>query len=96
MEAALDAVVRENPGWFDLKRTRGGCGNCYFVTRPDQYVNRVAELITQNGVCGFYDGEELAVKNSNSFNDQYDIYTSDGYIRRQSGSYRSTCYPAWF
>ena len=66
------------------------------MLKPDQYVNRVAELVTKNWLCGHYDGEELAVKNSNSFNDQYDIFTSDGYIRRQLGSYRSTCRPAWF
>jgi hypothetical protein len=96
VEAALTAVVAENPQWFDLKKTRGGCENCYFILKPDQYVTRVAELITKDGICGHYDGEELAVKNTNSFNDQYDIFTSDGYIRRQLGSYRSTCRPAWF
>lgn len=96
VEAALTAVVAENPQWFDLKKTRGGCENCYFILKPDEYVARVAELITKDGICGHYDGEELAVKNTNSFNDQYDIFTSDGYIRRQLGSYRSTCRPAWF
>jgi len=96
VEAALTAVVAENPQWFDLTKTRGGCENCYRVLRPDQYVTRVAELITRDGICGHYDGEELAVKNTNAFNDQYDIFTSDGYIRRQFGSYRSTCRPAWF
>jgi hypothetical protein len=96
VEAALTAVVAENPQWFDLKKTRGGCENCYYVVRADLYVTRVAELITKDGICGHYDGEELAVKNTNSFNDQYDIFTSDGYIRRQFGSYRSTCHPAWF
>ena len=96
VDAALTAVVAENPQWFDLKKTRGGCENCYFVLKADEYVNRVAELVTKDGICGHYDGEELAVKNSNSFNDQYDIFTSDGYIRRQLGSYRSTCRPAWF
>ena len=96
METALRDVVAENPQWFDLKKTRGGCPDCYFILKPDNYVTRVAELITRNGICGHYDGEELAVKNSNSFNDQYDIFTSDGYIRRQYGSYRSTCKPAWF
>ena len=96
VEAALTAVVAENPQWFDLKKTRGGCQNCYQILKADEYVNRVAELITKDGICGHYDGEELAVKNSNSFNDQYDIFTSDGYIRRQLGSYRSTCRPAWF
>jgi hypothetical protein len=96
VDAALNAVVAENPQWFDLTKTRGGCPNCYYIIKGDWYVTRVAELITKDGICGHYDGEELAVKNSNSFNDQYDIFTSDGYIRRQAGSYRSTCRPAWF
>jgi len=96
VDAALNAVVAENPSWFDLTKTRGGCANCYYIIKGDWYVTRVAELITKDGICGHYDGEELAVKNSNSFNDQYDIFTSDGFIRRQAGSYRSTCRPAWF
>ena len=40
----------------------------------------------QRGLCAMYDGEELAVKNANSFNDQYDILTSGMYIRRDMGS----------
>ena len=96
VEAAIDEVVRTNPQFFNLNRTRGGCANCYLVVDPTGYVNGVARAITRNGVCGYYDGEELAVKNSNQFNDQYDILTSDLFIRRQEGSYRSTCRPAWF
>jgi len=96
VEAAIDEVVRTDPQAFNLNRTRGGCPNCYQVVDPTLYVNRVAQAVTRNGVCGFYDGEELAVKSSNQFNDQYDILTSDLYIRRQAGSYRSTCRPAWF
>jgi len=96
VEAAIDEVVRTDPQAFNLNRTRGGCPNCYQVVDPTRYVNRVAQAITRDGVCGFYDGEELAVKSSNQFNDQYDILTSDLYIRRQAGSYRSTCRPAWF
>jgi hypothetical protein len=66
------------------------------VVDPTRYVNRVAQAITKNGICGYYDGEELGVKSSNQFNDQFDILTSDMFIRRQGGSYRSTCRPAWF
>ena len=95
VEAAIDEVIRTDPGAFDTSRTRG-CANCYFVRDPTRYVNRVAQAVTRNGVCGYYDGEELAVKSSNNFNDQYDILTSDLFIRRQGGSYRSTCRPAWF
>lgn len=96
VEAAIDEVVRTDPQAFNLNRTRGGCPNCYQVVDPTRYVTRVAQAVTRNGVCGFYDGEELGVKNSNSFNDQFDILTSDMFIRRQAGSYRSTCRPAWF
>jgi len=96
VEAAIDEVVRTDPQAFNLNRTRGGCANCYQVVDPTRYVNRVAQAITKNGVCGYYDGEELGVKSSNQFNDQYDILTSDNFIRRQGGAYRSTCRPAWF
>jgi len=96
VEAAIDEVVRTDPQAFNLNRTRGGCSNCYQMVDPTRYVTRVAQAITKNGVCGYYDGEELGVKNSNQFNDQFDILTSDLFIRRQGGSYRSTCRPAWF
>ena len=95
VEAAIDEVIRTDPQAFNHRRTRG-CANCYLVIDPTRYVNRVAQAVTRNGVCGYYDGEELGVKSSNSFNDQYDILTSDLFIRRQGGSYRSTCRPAWF
>ncbi len=96
VEAAIDEVTRTDPQAFNFNRTRGGCGNCYEVVDPTRYVTRVAQAITRDGVCGYYDGEELAVKSSNQFNDQFDILTSDMFIRRQGGSYRSTCRPAWF
>ena len=96
VEAAIDEVVRDQPA----------------VLQPEPDARRVRQLLPgggsdrlrqrrragghQNGVCGYYDGEELAVKNSNYFNDQFDILTSDLFIRRQGGSYRSTCRPAWF
>ena len=68
VEAAIDEVIRTDPQIFDTRRTRG-CANCYFVTDPTRYVNRVAQAVTRNGVCGYYDGEELGVKGSNAFND---------------------------
>ena len=95
VESAIDQLIRTEPGIFDLKRSRG-CADCYFLKDPDRFSHRMAELMGERGLCGFYDGEELGVKGSNSFNDQYDIVTSDMFVRRQLGSYRSTCYPAWF
>src|SRR5450432_3180431 len=96
VEAALDQVTSQHPELFNLKDTRGGCDNCYFIKNTDAYWAAVTAAVQARGLCATNDGEELAVKNTNSFNDQYDIVTGDGYIRRQLGSYRSTCHPAWF
>ena len=96
VESAIDQLVREEPRLFNFNKTLKGCPNCYQIVDSDRYVQRMAELMSQRGLCGHYDGEELAVKRTNAFNDQYDIFTADGFVRRQLGSYRSTCYPAWF
>jgi len=47
----------------------------------------------QGGVCGRDDNEEVAVKVTNDFNEQFNIWTSSGYTRR---SYITTCFPAQF
>ena len=93
--SALTQLVQEEPGVFNLNDTQG-CGTCYKIVDVQRYITRMPQLMEQRGFCAMYDGEELAVKDSNSFNDQYDILTSGMYIRRDQGSYRSTCYPAWF
>ena len=56
----------------------------------------MVEAMTSFGYCSIYDGEELAVKGENGFNEQFDILAGDGFVRRGEGSYRSTCYPATF
>jgi hypothetical protein len=95
VEASLDQLVREEPSIFNLSRTQG-CGNCYQVVNTQRYVTRLPQVLTQRGLCAIWDGEEVGVKNTNAFNDQYDIITAQGFIRRQGGSYRATCYPASF
>ena len=95
VERAIDNVIRNNPGLFDMRDNRCPQG-CPFVRNTDGYWNAVTNEMQRLGYCATHDGEELAVKNSNSFNDQYDIISGEGYIRRGTGSYRSTCYPAWF
>jgi hypothetical protein len=95
VEAAIDQLVREQPSLFNLNKTQG-CNTCYEVLNPSQYVQRVAALVRARGLCSIYDGEELAVKNTNTFSDQYDILTAQNFIRRQGGSYRVTCRPAAF
>jgi hypothetical protein len=96
VEAALDQLVREEPEVFELPIARG-CPNCYRVLNPHRLTLRVVQILEQqHGLCAKWDGEEVAVKGSNAFSDQYDILTYEMYLRRQEGSYRATCYPAWF
>jgi hypothetical protein len=90
LDAAIDKVIAEHPDWFDLRRQRGT--GLYPVRNVPAYVDEVVENLRKAGLCALNDGEEIAVKRSNRFNDQFDIITSDAFVRR---SYRTTCYPAW-
>ena len=95
VERAIDNAIRNNPSLFDKSKNRCDQG-CPFVRDTDGYWDAVTDEVRRLGYCATNDGEELAVKNSNAFNDQYDIINSEGFVRRGTGSYRSTCYPAWF
>jgi len=94
VDTAINRVVDSRPSLFN--KGDKVCNTCYRIRDHDEYVAAVATELRRMGYCAFYDGEEMAVKNTNKFNDQYDISTSSGYIRRGDGSYRSTCWPAWF
>src|SRR5688572_21988037 len=90
LDAAIDRVIAEHPQWFDLNRPRAA--GLYPVRNVSAYVDEVVENLRKAGLCALNDGEEVAIKNTNAFNDQFDIITADAFIRR---SYRTTCYPAW-
>ena len=90
IEAAIDQAIDDHPEYFDFRAARGTRN---FRTRDATgYVNAVVHNLRVAGLCAFNDGEEVAIKNTNEFNDQFDILTADGFVRR---SYRTTCYPAW-
>ena len=94
VDKAINQVVDQQPSLFDMNQKT--CENCYHVKNEDTFVSAVIKNLSAAGYCAYYDGEELAVKNSNNFNDQYDILVASGHIRRGAGSYRSTCNPSWF
>jgi hypothetical protein len=94
VDKAITRVTEQHPSLFDFNQKT--CENCYYVLDQDAFVAGVIKNLNGAGYCAKYDGEELAVKNSNSFNEQYDILVSSGHIRRGAGSYRSTCNPSWF
>jgi hypothetical protein len=96
VEQAIDLAIAEHPEMINTQRARG-CANCYQVLDTHNFPEEVGRNLEKRGLCTKYDGEELAVKNTNGFNDQYDILLAEGYIRRETtGAYRVTCYPAWF
>jgi hypothetical protein len=94
VEWAIDQVINTKPQFFDLTDQRGY--RSPLVLNVEGYTNNLVKFLGQRGYCATYDGEELALKNSQSFNEQYDIHTASGYVRRGAGAYRATCNPAWF
>jgi hypothetical protein len=94
VDAAIDQLVLEKPEIFDTRDLAGP--REYKVKDVDAYYKGVAAILRTKGFCSDYDLVELQVKNTNDFNDQYDILISQGYVRRGAGSYRNTCSPAAF
>lgn len=80
---AIDALMVQHPEYF-----RGDT-----VTNIGGYYVGLIRTLDRKGLCATYDGEELAVKNTNDFSDQYKVLTSWNQIRR---FYVGTCYPAVF
>jgi hypothetical protein len=95
VERSLDRLVHRRPEIFDLN-SFSGCGTCYKVKNVSAYIKEMVAEAQSEGACAMWDGEELAVKKTNDFSDQYDILTFENFIRRDHGSYRATCTPAWF
>lgn len=94
VDEAIDRLVQEQPQIFDLQEELGPGG--YKVMSVGQYYVGVMRNLQAMGFCANFDGEEMQVKNTNEFSDQYHIMISSGHIRRGSSSYRATCYPAAF
>ncbi len=95
VDRAIETILTDRPELFDRSRPRG-CGRCFLVLDPDEFLRELVARLERAGLCAFYDGEELGVKATNEFNDQFDVLTFEFYLRRENGSYRSTCRPAWF
>ena len=95
VDRAIEKVAREHPEVFDFTRVQTGT-SWFKIVNPDRYYVLMVEAMQSFGYCSIYDGEELAVKTENGFNEQFDIFAGEGFVRRGEGSYRSTCYPATF
>jgi hypothetical protein len=90
VNAAIDTVQREHPELFNFNDLAGSSPR---VLDQKKYLQFVAEDLVKNGVCTVIEKEEIAVKNTNDFNEQWNVYAAAGFVRRR---YVTTCSPSWF
>jgi hypothetical protein len=94
VDAAIARTVAEHPELFDKNQDKGG-GSFKVLDRARYHEEVVKNLHAQN-VCAIIELEEIAVKTTNAFNEQYNIWVSDGFIRQGRGAHITTCFPATF
>ena len=84
MDKAITQLTQQQPSIFDFNNKI--CENCYYV-KNEARVRRRRDQEPQRGraTAPTTTARSSAVKNSNSFNDQYDILVSSGHIRRGDG-----------
>jgi hypothetical protein len=87
---AVDKTINENPQLFDLEDRRG---DSVKVKDRSKFIKAVVANIHAQGVCANEEIEEIQVKNTNEWHEQYNLWSSDGYSRK---SYITTCFPAQF
>ena len=94
VDAAIARTVAEHPELFNLNDDKGG--GSYLVLDRDRYHDEVVKNLHAQNICAIVEKEEIAVKTSNAFNEQYNIWVSDGHIRHGPGAHITTCFPATF
>jgi len=79
----------------DIRRTRPDLFDGDRVRSEDAYVQEIARVLRTRGLCAAQGGpkDEVAVKSTNQWNDQYDIVLGSG---QPWTSYQVTCRPARF
>ena len=94
VEAAIDRVVRSQPQLFDLREEISA--GSYRVLDIPTYLQGVVRELVAAGFCSQLLGDQLQVKNTQDFSEEYDIITSTGFIHRGPGAYVKFCSPAAF
>jgi hypothetical protein len=88
---AIDRVIATRPELFNLTELKGGSPR---VLDRDGYWKAVKAELEKQGVCTIIEKEEFAIKmNTNDFNEQWNLWTSAGFVRRR---YVTSCAPSWF
>lgn len=88
---AIDDVINSRPGLFDFSDNLGA--GSWKVRDRTAYLKAVSDAINARGLCTAISPEEIGVKRTNDFNEQWNVITGRDYVRR---SYITTCIPAAF
>jgi len=93
---AMDTVVREHPGYFNLEE-ESGTGQ-YRVVDRERFLAAVIEALESRGFCAALDptGHLVQVKETNELSEDYSLVTTGGFMRRGEVAYRTACTPASF
>ena len=91
---ALARLAAESPELFEFGDRRGALG--YYIKDHPAYYAGVLAHVRAQGACAVFDGEEIALKTTNEFSDQYKIMTSTGHVQTGPSVYRATCRPPAF
>jgi hypothetical protein len=94
VEAAINLLGQQHPELFNFNDSAGE--GAWRVLDADRYFAGVIANLQAKDYCAGFDLQNVQVKNSNSFSEDYDILLSDGHVRRGASIYRQTCSPANF
>jgi hypothetical protein len=86
----VDEAVRQ------LQRQRPDIFEASYVLSPPQFYLGVIANLEAKGFCAAFDGEEIQIKDSQAYSEQYHLITSGQYLRWGEVTYRATCRPAAF
>jgi hypothetical protein len=89
VESAYDSLIAKNPSWF----SGSGPGRTVKISEHDWSWAVINELRRKGYCAGLY-SEEVSVRTSRAYSENFDVLTSTSTIRRGDGAYRSTCTPA--
>jgi hypothetical protein len=97
VDAAINKLVQDRPSLFNTNNPPSAGG--YLVYDSDAFYNGVIDNLVADGLCAqrdYLDRDKLSVKEDNSYNEVYDILTTQNRIRRGPVTYQKTCTPANF
>ncbi len=98
VETAIDALVRDRPELFNTREEAGVDTGQYRVLDPEAYLDGVVARLRASGLCAerTLSLENIVLKSSNQFSEEWDVLTAGGFVRRGGNAYQTTCTPASF